>query len=671
MLALLDPAENHQIRREISDCLEGLLSDSQVLEYVANRLYFAPLPASSDLPGAIQVTVSTSPVLGDFLAELGDHQVLIRDRHEAWRGLSDGVFVDPERRERYRIAAVEVGAFRLFVKERADSALFQLLVHPSFRGDAQARSILQAWAARLRHGTTEGEFRVPEPEDYEATPTTRKDPRVSPLEAFQRAEKQKNAIKALLKEGNRDLAVRFTNQLVVEQRSTGESEHIAKSLCDLAAFAKRLGDPSLQLEFSQRAVAEAPEDTWSYGQLGDAYRGVGDFVAAMKAFDMAGRLGDARTALLGRAEVLKDVGQLDDALAALEQCDKVAQGDIVARNARAAAFAHFGRFDEALTLYNELCNMVPIDHVSVAGRAEVLRHLGRLDDALAEYDIAVDMTADDPVPHCARGEVLREMGRLDESLQWFRMTSKRFPLSVAARNGVAKVLRELGQFAEARSAYEEVVSEFPLDPIAYIGIAEVEKKRGAIHQALQAYGAFQKQFPGNRMAKNGLAAVLATLGRYDEATSLLPDTLPATRGEWIAYHIRGMIHLRAGRLPVARQILEHGLAHIPWSLERAYFRTALASLEIRVANRDRASALLEEPSVAAVEPIAAIIRMHASALGPRPKDTPQRATTEPRNLLADTLRNRLVAHFALPPSKQREEALQLFEYECDVLLLAA
>ena len=46
--------------------------------------------------------------------------------------------------------------------------------------------------------------------------------------------------------------------------------YAAKSLCDLAMEAKALGHHEFQLDLTQRAVGQNPEDGWAWAQHGDA-----------------------------------------------------------------------------------------------------------------------------------------------------------------------------------------------------------------------------------------------------------------------------------------------------------------------------------------------------------------------------------------------------------------
>lgn len=678
-LLLLNSQEESDIRRDAAECLDEFLSKSLVEDFVANRLYSKPLPDQADLPGAMAIAEGVLALrVRGFLYDLSALQLEISKRYAAWLALPESLFGGTEYKERFEAEALEAGAFRLFVTEqgKSDRALFQMLVHPLFRGRAVARRVLQEWAAPFKETIDNVVFAAknvddPDFQEQEVIPWVKG---ASGTEIFRRVESQKAAIKKLLSEGDRERAYQFTQQLVDDQRRNSQREQIAKSLCDLASFVKKLGDPGLQLVFSIWAVREAPEDAWSHGQAGEAYRAVGEYDKAMDEFALAGSFGDERTALLGRAQIHKDLGQLEEALIIFDRCVERFPDDVVSRNGRAAALADFGRFTQALDLYNALCNESLADVVSLSGRAEVYRDMGQLDKALGDLDSITSMFPNDQIPHCARGEVLREMGRLNEALQWFRETASRFPLSMAPKNGAAKVLRDMGAFDDALQAYRQIAIEFPLDQTAHIGIAEVEKRRGALGEALSTFKLLKDRFPRSSIIRNGLAAVLAAQGLYDQARSLLPDHLPASRGEWVAYHIRGMICLRSGEIEKAATIFEDGMARIPWSAERTYFQTALASVEVQRSRYRRAIELLSAPVAVAVKPIAAVIKMHAhAALGESAElQSAYINASGTQAPLIVSLRERLVMQLGRQTS-QMPTLLDgtLFEQECDALLMAA
>jgi tetratricopeptide (TPR) repeat protein len=417
-----------------------------------------------------------------------------------------------------------------------------------------------------------------------------------------------------------------------------------------------------------------PEDAWSHGQVGTAYREIGEYEKALDAYTKAGERGDAHTALLGRAEVLKDLGQFENAMAILSDHAAQFPGDKIARNSMASALAASGRFGESLRIYDELCDAAELDPVSLTARAGVYRSMGNLEGALRELNSVVSWFPDHAISKCLRGDVLREKGCLEEALDWFNETARRFPRNPTPRTSAAKVIRDLGDIDSARNQYKLVVTQFSKDPIALIGLAEIEKTVGSLTTAEREYRTLLERFPYHGGIKNGLAAVLTASGRYVEALDLLPDRPPASRSQWAAFHIRGMVHLRSGNLQDALAIFERGLAETPWFIQRSLFRTSLAGVAIRQEQHQKALDLLDVEPTPLTEPIAELFRIHAQAALGR-SDGMEIAVRESlataRTPVLIALREELLSRFGDAKRSPVGSNDALFQKECDVLLLAA
>jgi len=675
ILILLDCDEEPQTRREAAECLDDFLNQDEVKKYVENHLYSSPLPSNADLNSAIQLsTGSSSAKVTEFLRALQSDQEEISKRFAAWEALPISLFDNPTSKREFYNDAVRYGAFRLFVTERQkkNSAILQLLSHPHFRGSSKARNIFMKWAAPFKESPTNIEFENPEIgyDTYSGPDATYKKRAISNFYAFQQVEKQKEGIKNILKEGKQDLALRFTEQLIASQRRNSEPEHIAKSLCDLAQFAKGLGSPELQREFALKAVAEAPADAWSYATLGDSYRSLYEFQKALDAYHIAGVLGKACMGLTGRAEVLKDLGQIKESLQIFERCIQEFPDNLVSRNSRAAALAHFGKFQQALDAYDEILREGLYDEFTVTGRAQVLRDMGRLEEASKEFDELAKNYPEDIIPQHAHAEVLRELGELEKAKVAFADLVNRFPLAANARTGYAKILRDFGCFNEALDEYKLSITKFPFDIWAYIGVAETYRKIGKLNEALEAYEIVRDRFP--HTSRNGKASVLVAMGDYATALRNLPTNLPARLNEWVAFHIKGMAQMRSGELKKAETIFEWGSTECPWASQREYFKTALASLRIQQKRYREVIPLVQEIINPSIEPIARVLIMHASGeLG----DTPQ--FNQSYKFIRDTaapvvieLREALTKRYRLQTTSIPSDSW-FFLHECDSLLLAA
>jgi len=491
-LILLDPEEERQTRFEASECLDAFFNQGDVRTYVENHLYSAPLPSIEDLNGAIQISKDASLThIEEFLYALKDNQDEIAKRFAAWEALPVSLFGGPNDKNIFYYEAVKHGAFRLFVAEnkKKNLAILQLLSHPHFRGNVKARKIFQAWAAPFKESATSAEFEMQEIERGvdEQTETTYRRRSLSAFEIYRNVERQKEAIKKQLIEGKQSLVLQFTEELIKSQRQNSEPEQTAKSLCDLAQYAKDLGSRELQLEFAMKAVAEAPYDAWAHATLGDAYRLLGNFQESLKEYHTAGMLGNNCVALTGRAEVLKDLGQQEEVIQIYTKCIENFPSEIVPLNGWAAAYAHFGKFEQALDAYEEILRKEPFDLVTNNGHAQVLLEMGRSDEALKKIKELAESYPREIIPQCALVDALREIGKLDEAKITVVDLIDSFPLAAEPRFAYIRILQDLGYFSEALDEAKKTVIKFPLNAWSYLHIANAYKRMGKLSEALEMY----------------------------------------------------------------------------------------------------------------------------------------------------------------------------------------
>jgi tetratricopeptide (TPR) repeat protein len=676
LLLLLDRNQDADIRQSACECLSELLPATNV-DYLANYFYAAPLPKNSDLRGAIQFARGNHCFnVEEFLLVLEADQDEIARRVAAWTALPLDLFGGDEDKENFRLAAVKAGAFRMFVTERfkSDYALLQVLASPEFRGKSKDRRIFMEWAAPFKERVSSLRFVDDEDGIQLDAQRERHEHPSGGYQVYLNVEKQRNAIKVMLLEGRRELALKCIQELVESQRQNSEPEHIAKSLCDLAQYCKRLGDIQLQLQLSEWATKELPTDAWAHAQLGDAYRALGEFEKALEAYHRVGVLGDRPIAMCGRGEVLKDLGQLTEAFEIFQSCAEAFPDETAAQCGRAEVTREMGRLEEALGIYNSVLHKFPYEVVPLNGRATLLRDTGRLDESLAAYDEVLQLFPDELVTLNGRAEVLKQLGHLEEALKQYDYICARFPLDRVSRIGRATVFKDLGNFDQALTAYEELIVRFKMDVIGHNGRADILKRQNRLDEAIAAYRENVRRFPASLVARNGLASVLAARGQFDEALSLLPVHSPATLSEWVSFHIRGVISLRKGDLEAAIGTFEWGLKENPWFSQKGFFETALAGARIRKSQYEQAVELLNKDFYPTVRPIAQIFQLHAYVQLRELKKA--RSTFDmllercPAVLLAS--RDELAVRCGFsPPISTPKSDYWLFEQESNSLLLAA
>ncbi|MDT5159319.1 MAG: hypothetical protein QOH51_3676 [Acidobacteriota bacterium] len=656
-LILFDPELTDDLRDDTADELERLLSDPTVADYLENVLYGRPLPAATDLAGAqARCKGGRLPKLSATLQILEGYQPAIRAVRAAWDDLPAQLFGGDEQKAEFQHVAVHAGLFRqLAIESAAHGAgvgqiLLRSLLNPVITTLKNHREILGQWINPFRRLDVTLDMRREADEYLGQESRTRRGRRgkrksIDREAVLKNVRSQKARIVEAMQRFDLERARKIVGELVSYQLENGEPIHAVKSLCDLAIEAKALGIHSLQLDLTERAIQIAPDDGWSWAQYADALLKLQRPTEALKAYEQAesfgtgvvakngraetlrslGRLPEALAAYddavsehpesvvakRGRAEALKALGRLGDALAAYDAVLAENLGDVIAKNGRAETLRALGRLAEALAAYDDAVSEHPEDVVAKTGRAETLRSLGRLPEALAAYDDAVSEHPENVIAKNGRAETLRALGRLPEALAAYDDAVSEYPENVVAKSGRAETLRALGRLPEALAAYDDAVSEHPENVIAKTGRAETLRALGRLPEALAAYDDAVSEYPENVVARTGRSCILAALHRYDEALQYLPNENPTLLQDWIGYHIRGMILLRMGKVDEALRIFEHGVREDPIPSSKEYFRSALAVARLRRGDFVRAGSVLDEVTAPLLQPQANVLRLHS------------------------------------------------------------
>ena len=344
-----------------------------------------------------------------------------------------------------------------------------------------------------------------------------------------------------LRAANPDRVAKYVDDLVNYQLRRSETVDMAKSLCDLAMHAKNAGDHKLQLELAIHATEILSTDGWSQAQLGDAYLCLGRYVEAFAAYRAAEAYGQEEIARNGRAEVLKALGRLDEALQEYEATVRDFPEDVIARNGRAEVLKALGRLDDALQEYEAAARKSLHDVVARTGRAKVLRALGRFDEALSEYDTAARESPHDVVARTGRAEVLKVLGRLDEALSEYDAITREFPHDVVARTGRASALVLLGRFQDALRLLPEQPPKTADDWIAFHIRGMIALRTGEVTSAIRIFElGLRESHPHDtrRYFRGALAAARLRRSEFSGAVEALADE-PASACQVLRIHAFG------------------------------------------------------------------------------------------------------------------------------------
>ena len=426
VLISFDQELSEDLRQEALEGLAELFAEKTILDRVENVLYSKPLPEDSDLPGALSLVSSdqTSTIV-QFLGRLRDYQLLITRVDQAWEAIPKETFGGEGNRKIFRVAALEEGLARTLVTLEASASTFTFLLkaglNPSIQRLPNHRQVLQAWIAPFRR-LREMPMLVSDQEEKEAFSEEQRFARRGKIDrraVLREAVKRKSVIIEAMH--RRDLARvhDLVDELVAYQQTNSESQHTAKSLCDLAMEAKDLGMTSLQLSLTERSVNIAPGDGWSWAQYADALLGMQRLTEALKAYGQAIAFDAGVVAKNGWAEVLKAQGRFADALAAFDEVISLYPDNVVAKSGRAEVLKAQGRFADALAAFDEVISLYPDDRFARNGRSYVLLALHRYHDALDALPNTAPVDLQDWIAQHIRGMILLRLGQTVDSIKVF------------------------------------------------------------------------------------------------------------------------------------------------------------------------------------------------------------------------------------------------------------
>ncbi len=559
-LISLDAELPDDIRQEAMEGLDELLPDTSVAERLENILYARPLPEDADLTSVLQFCNEHVVAVSTFLRRLEEREPFISEVSEAWDSIPTTVFGDYDQRAEFLQTAVREGLFRTLVLSReAQSTTSTFLLNAGLNNSIKQlrnhRQVLQHWTTSFRQSaeTPAVNQEIEEEPVTEASPRRRHGRRIgiNRTDVLREVNERKAIISAAMARRDFIHVRNLVDDLVDFQLASGETKHLAKSLCDLALEAKELGIVLLQLELTERSINIAPDDYWSWTQYGDALLSLNRLDDALGAYEQSENFGAGVLARTGKGEALKAKGALDEALSAFNEVIREHPENVVAKTGRAEVLKAQGQLPAALAAFDEVIREHPENVVAKTGRAEVLKAQGQLPAALAAFDEVIRDHPENVVPKTGRAEVLKAQGQLPAALAAFDEVIRDHPESVFAKNGRAEVLKAQGQLPDAFAAFDEVIRDHPENVFAKNGRAEVLKAQGQLPAALAAFDEVIRDHPENVVAKNGRAEVLKAQGRLPAALAAFDEVIRDHPENVFAKSGRAEVLKAQGQLPAA------------------------------------------------------------------------------------------------------------------------
>lgn len=276
-----------------------------------------------------------------------------------------------------------------------------------------------------------------------------------------------------------------------------------------AALAAALGLTALN-----RAIGfDAPRDFAAMFELGVgiARASQGDFAAATGHYDrsLAARP-DFPAALVAKARALRELGRLDDALAAARRATSRSPEMAEAQNLLGMCLADRGELSAAIAAFETAVQRNPRSDQALNNLAKALADAGRFDEAIRRYEEALAVNPSFAVAALNLGQTLLGRGRAAEGERYLRQAVRLEPLLFEARAALAECLAQRGESAAALAVMREPVERHPKLPAARTALADWLEARGDYAGAAAALRAGLAALPESAELANNLAWLLAT-----------------------------------------------------------------------------------------------------------------------------------------------------------------
>ncbi len=212
--------------------------------------------------------------------------------------------------------------------------------------------------------------------------------------------------------------------------------------------------------------------------------------------------------------LLRDCGQLDDALTAFRRAVALRPGYPEALRAAALVYKTQNRPDEALRLIDAALQLAPDDLPLWLDRANLLHGQDRVAEALATLDAALGHCPGRALLHNNRGIMLHDLGRMAEALDSLDAALAIDPALAQAHHNRGNVLVRLCRHDEAVNAFDAALALNPdyAEALASRGLAL--KLLGRFDEAMASFDTALSRDPNSIHARANRGELKLLLGDF-------------------------------------------------------------------------------------------------------------------------------------------------------------
>lgn len=271
-----------------------------------------------------------------------------------------------------------------------------------------------------------------------------------------------------------------------------------------------------EAEYRQAIVLDPENSKWHYN-LANVLRDLGKLNDAIAEYQIAIEYNPRDAAARAGLElVLNDQGRFDQAIMEYQKAITLEPRDADRYTNLGNAFLEQRKFDDAAAIYRKAITIDPANAGARNGLGLLFREEGRFADAVANYRVAIEHDPKDAGAHINLGNILHDQGKLDEAIQEYRQAIALGPTS-AAHVGLGIILEEEGKRDEAAKQYREAISINSRNAAAHNNLGSVLEDSGDLDEAINEYEYAIRLDPSYTDPHGNLGNILMGQGKLVEA----------------------------------------------------------------------------------------------------------------------------------------------------------
>ena len=356
--------------------------------------------------------------------------------------------------------------------------------------------------------------------------------------------------KALHQQGDLQSAQGFYDLVMARQEGHAEALYLS------GLVAAQSQNPSLALQFLNRAIALEPRHAMACFSLGMVLHGLKRYAEAVSSFDRAlaiqpdvadfhFQLGnslkvmqqlaeavhsydralalrpDFADCLCNRGNVLHQMRRFDAALQSYEQAISCRPGFALAHSNQAAVLQALARWDDAVAAGERATALAPGLADAHYNLGNALKGAGRLEAAVASFDRAIELASNHALAHANRGMALLGLNRVEEALGCLDRALVLKPDYAEALNNMGNALMGLNRVEEALGCLDRALVLKPDYADGWYNRGNMLLMLRRFTDALACYETVLRIRPDYPLVLGYVACCRCSLGQWEGLDALL------------------------------------------------------------------------------------------------------------------------------------------------------